>query len=204
MLAVCLTRGEKANAIEYSERAKELLSFTRGYDRAKLFLREAKVFSSLPLTPRREVETMYQFALDNFDEHHECCRPTAHLSLAAFYLHISFGSKAVPESPAPSVSDEEIRNAKAQLDAVEGVFLPSMRLCEQALLLAEILRLEGKVDESMEAFQKTVKMCQEAKLENLESIAEHRHWLAKQQKEKSDFLGKLMGEVIPATEGEKL
>ena len=115
MSQVFLTRGEKATATEYSERAKELLLFTRGYDRAKLFLREAKVFSSLSSNPRKEVETLYQFALDNFDEHHACCRPTAHLSLAAFYLHISFGSKLVLESPAPTVSNEDIKSAKAQL-----------------------------------------------------------------------------------------
>lgn len=198
MSQVFLTRGEKATATEYSERAKELLLFTRGYDRAKLFLREAKVFSSLSPDPRKEVETLYQFALDNFDEHHACCRPTAHLSLAAFYLHISFGSKLVLESPTPSVSDEDIRKAKAQLGAVQGVFLPSMRLCEQSLLQAELLRLEGKLDKAVEAFKQTRDMCEEAKLHNLVSVAEHRCQLAKLQREKSDFLDNLIGAITPA------
>jgi tetratricopeptide (TPR) repeat protein len=196
MSAVFLTRGEKSTAIEYSERAKELLSFTRGYDRAKLFLREAKVFSALSAGDhRKEVEKMYQFALDNFDEDHASCRPTAHLSLAAFYLHISFGSKTITGSPAPSVSDEDVRKAKLQLKAVEGEFLPSMRLCEQLLLQAEILRLEGKVDKAMEAFRKTICMSEDTKLHNLVSIAEHRFQLAKLQGEKSDFLDDLIEEI---------
>lgn len=196
MSQVFLTRGDKSTATEYSERAKELLLFTRGYDRAKLFLREAKVFSALSPNPRKEVETLYQFALDNFDEDHACCRPTAHLSLAAFYLHISFGSKLVLESPAPSISDEDIAKAKAQLQAVQGVFLPSMRLCEQSLLQAELLRLDGKLDEAVETFQKTRVMCQDAKLYNLLSVTDHRCELARLQKEKNDFMDNLVGEII--------
>ena len=195
MSQVFLTRGEKFTATEYSERAKELLSFTRGYDRAKLFLREAKVFSALSRNLRKEVETMYQFALDNFDEHHACCRPTAHLSLAAFYLHISFGSKLVLESPAPSVSIDDITKAKVQLEAVRGVFLPSMRLCEQSLLQAELFRLEGKLDKAIEAFQKTREMCQDVKLYNLVSVADNRCQLARIQREKSNFLDNLMEEI---------
>lgn len=195
MSQVYLTQGEKAIAAEYSERAKDLLSFTRGYDKAKLFLREAKVFSSLSLNPRKEVETMYLFALDNFDEYHACCRPTAHLSLAAFYLRISFGSKVAPESPAPSVTEEDIRKAKTQLEAVQGVFLPSIRLCEQSLLQAELLRLEGALEKAVQAFQKTREMCQDTKLYNLVSVAEHRCQLAKMQRDKSDFLDNLLGEI---------
>lgn len=37
-----------------------------------------------------EIEAMYLAALHNFDEDHVCCKPTAQLSLAAFYLNISF------------------------------------------------------------------------------------------------------------------
>ena len=195
MSQVFLTKGRKETATEYSERAKELLLFTRGYDRAKLFLREAKVFSSLSSNPRKEVEVMYQFALDNFDEDHACCRPTAHLSLAAFYLHISFGSKLVLESPAPSVSDEDIKSAKEQLGALQGVFLPSMRLCEQSLLQAELLRLGGRLDEAVDGFQETREMCRDAKLYNLLSVADHRYRLAKLEKEKSDFMDNLIGEI---------
>ena len=192
MSQVYLSRGDKANATEFYERAKELLCFSRGYDRAKLFLREAKVFSSLPLTPRKEIEKMYQFALDNFDENHACCRPTAHLSLAAFYLHISFGSKPDPCSPAPLVSEEEIWKAKTQLGAVEGVFLPSLRLCEQRLLEAELLRLEGKPNRALEAFKETAKLCQEFKLKNLIAIANNRCLTIKLRTEKEDFLDNLL------------
>lgn len=199
MSAVFLTLGEKATATEYSGRARELLSYTRGYDRAKLFLREAKVFSALSSDHRKEVESLYQFALDNFDEHHAACRPTAHLSLAAFHLHMSFGSKPVPGSPAPSVPDEDVRKAKVQLEAVKGVFLPSMRLCEQSLLQAEILRLEGMPNKAMEAFQEAIEMCHDTKLHNLVSIAEHRCQLAKLQKEKSNFLDNLIEEIDATT-----
>lgn len=195
MSQVYLTRGEKAIATKYSERAKELLVLTRGYDKATLFLDEAKVLSALTDSPGKEVETMYQFALDNFDEHHASCRPKAHLSLAAFYLHISFGSKPVPESPTPLVSVEEIKNATAQLEAVREVFLPSMRLCEQSLLQAEILRLGGRLDQAEEAFQETMEMCRDVKLPNLLSVAEHRCGIIKLQRKKSNFLDNLM-EVI--------
>ena len=198
MSQVFLTKGQKVTATEYSEKAKELLLFTRGYDRAKLFLREAKVFSALSPNPRKEVEKLYQFALDNFDDHHACCRPTAHLSLAAFYLHISFGSKLVLEAPAPTVDDEDISKAKAQLEAVRGVFLPSMRLCEQSLLQAELYRLEGKLDDAIQAFEKTRGMCLDTKLYNLVSVIDHRSQLAKEQKEKSDFLDNLVGEISAA------
>ena len=191
MSQVYLSRGNKATAAEFYEQAKDLLCFSRGYDRAKLFLREAKVFSSLPFTPQKEIEKMYQFALDNFDENHACCRPTAHLSLAAFYLHVSFGSKPDPSSPAPSVSDEDIRKAKAQLGAVEGVFLPSLRLCEQRLLEAELLRLEGKLNKAVAAFQETTEMCQKVQLNNLIAIAEHRCQVIKLHTEKDDFLDNL-------------
>ena len=198
MSQVFLTRGEKAIASQYSEQAKELLSLTRGYDRAKLFLREAKVFSALSLTPRKEVERMYQFALDNFDEHHACCRPTAHLSLAAFYLHISFGSKPEPNSPPPTVTNEDIRKAKSHLEAVQDVFLPSMRKCEQSLLLAELLRLEGNLDKAIESFQEAAKMSQGAKLYNLVSVAEHRSQLARLQREKGEFLDNIVVEIVAA------
>lgn len=54
MSQVFLTRGEKTTASEYSEHAKELLLFTRGYDRAKLFLREPRSSRhSLPTPGRR-------------------------------------------------------------------------------------------------------------------------------------------------------
>lgn len=196
MAQVFLTRGEKSTATEYSDRAKELLLFTRGYDRAKLFLREAKVFSATSPDLRKEVETLYQFALDNFDENHACCRPTAHLSLAAFYLHISFGSKLVLESPAPSVTDEDVMKARLQLEAVQGVFLPAMRLCEQSLLQAELYRLEGKLDKAIETFQKTREMCFSAKLHNLVSVADHRCQLAQLEKDKSDFMDTILEQIV--------
>ena len=192
MSQVFLTKGRKETATEYSEQAKELLLFTRGYDREKLFLREANVLSSLSLNPRKEVEVMYQFALDNLDEGHACCRPRAHFALAAFYLHISFNSKLVLESPAPSVTDEDIRSAKTHLEAVHGVFLPSMRLCEQSLLQAELMRLGGRLDEAVEGFQETREMCRDAKLYNLLSVADHRYRLAKLEKEKSDYMDNFM------------
>ena len=67
-----------------------------------------------------------------------------------------------------------------------------MRLCEQLLLKAELLRLEGKLDEAVEAFQETRKICLDTKLYNLVSVADHRCQLARLQKEKSDFLDNLI------------
>ena len=192
MAQVFLTRGEIATATEYSERAKELLSLTRGYDRAKLFLREAKVFSALSLVPRREVQMLYEYALDNFDEDHACCRPTAHLSLAAFLLHISFASKPDTESQSYPVCDEDMEKAKAHLEAVDGVFLPSLRLCEQKILQAELLRLEGNLGDAISAFGSAKQMCLEAELHNLFTIAEHRLELTKLNVKKCNFLDNII------------
>ncbi len=73
-----------------------------------------------------------------------------------------------------------------------------MRLCEQSLLQAELFRLEGELDQAIEAFQKTLEMCQDAQRFNLVSVADHRFQLAKLQRDKSDFLDNLLEKITSA------
>lgn len=70
-----------------------------------------------------------------------------------------------------------------------------MRLCEQSLLQAELHRLEGRLDEAIQAFQETKEKCLETKLHNLVSVADHRCQLARKQKEKSEFMDALIEEI---------
>ena len=193
MAQVYLTTGQKAEAVTHSERARQLLSLSRGYDRAVLSLREAKVMSATQPDRKQTVEKLFLDALDNFDELHTPCRPTAHLSLAAFYLHISFGSK--PSPVPPPVERDSIRKARAQLDAISGMFLPSIRQCEMDLLSSELTRLDGKLDEAQSAFEKTIAMAREVGLHNIVSIAEHRCQCIAVQKEKEHFLDDLLDSI---------
>lgn len=194
---VYLMTGNKLKAVENSEKAHQLLSLTCGYDVAKLLLREAKVMSATQPHRRVEIESMYLAALHNYDEVHICCKPTAHLSLAAFYLYVSFGSIPKPESAVPVPSKEDIRKAKGQLEALNklGLPLPSMRNCERNLLMAELLRLEGKLQEAYTAYSETAVESREAGLENLVTIAEHRCKVIKKEEQKSAFLDKLLLDI---------
>lgn len=194
---VYLTSGNKVKAIENSDKARQLLSLTCGYDIAKLLLREAKVMSATQPHRRIEIESMYLAALHNFDEAHVCCKPTVHLSLAAFYLNISFGSKPKPESAVSTPSKVDLRKAKNQLEALDklNLFLPSMRQCERSLLIAELLRLEDKVQEAHTLFLKTAEDSYKAGLLNLVAIAEHRCKMIKNEEQKSAFLSQLLLDI---------
>ena len=194
---VYLMSGNKQKAIENSEIARQLLSLTCGYDVAKLLLREAKVMSATQPHRRVEIESMYLAALHNFDEAHSCCKPTAHLSLAAFYLNTSFGCKPKPEAAVPVPSKEDVRKAKGQLEALDGLglMLPSLRLCERNLLLAELLRLDDKLQEAHTLFTETAVESHKTGLDNLVAIAEHRCKIIKQEEQKSAFLDKLLLDI---------
>ena len=194
---VYLVTGNKLKAIENSEKARQLLSLTCGYDVAKLLLREAKVMSATQPHRRVEIESMYLAALQNFDEAHTCCKPTAHLSLAAFYLNVSFGSKPKPDSAVPVPSKEDVRKAKGQLEALDrlGLLLPSLRHCERNLLMAELLRLEGKLQEAYCVYSETAVESRKEGLENLVAIGEHRCEMIKKEEQKSAFLDKLLLDI---------
>ena len=195
---IYLRRGDKAKAIENSDKARELLSLTRGYDVAKLLLREAKVLSATQPHRRPDIESLYIGALQNFEEDtYICCRPTVHLSLAAFYLHISFDSAPELGSAPPSLNREEIQKAKAQLEALAklNLFLPCMRVCEQKLLCAELLRLEGKLDEALVGFKETMKASEENRRHCLVAICKHQCLVIEKVKEKESFLDELLNEI---------
>ena len=194
---VYLLSGNKQKAVENSEKARQLLSLTCGYDVAKLLLREAKVMSATQPQRKVEIEAMYLAALHNFDEDHVCCKPTAHLSLAAFYLNISFGSKPNPKSAVCIPPQDDIRKAKGQLEALDrlGLFLPSLRQCERNLLIAEILRLEDKFEAAHTLFSKTVEDSHKTGLMNIVAIAEHRCMMIKQSQEKSKFIDELLTDI---------
>ena len=194
---VYLLSGNKSKAVQNSEKARQLLSLTCGYDVAKLLLREAKIMSATQPARKVEIESMYLAALHNFDEAHVCCRPTVHLSLAAFYLNISFGTKPNPELAILIPSQDEIKKAKNQLEALDrlGLFLPSMRQCERNLLMAEILRLEENLTEAHTLFSKTRDESLKTGLMNLVAIAEHRCKIIKDSEEKKYYLDQLLSDI---------
>ena len=81
------------------------------------------------------------------------------------------------------------------MDAIRGVFLPSIRQCEVDLLSAELTRLDGKLDEARFAFERTIVLAKEVGLHNIVSIAEHRCQCIALQEEKEHFLDSLLDDI---------
>ena len=192
MAQIYLVMNLKDLAVKHFEMAKRNLQFVgRGYDKANMFCREAKLLTATS-TERDKTERMYNDALDCVPEDAPfalASRPSLILSKAAFHLHISFGSapqSAQRVSP-PSVSD--IKKAKETLKCLplEHIMI-SMRKCEHELLSTELLRLDGKHDEALEVYKVSVQHCKEVKLKNLITIAESRIGLIKDRKTKISLL----------------
>lgn len=165
-------------AQKHFEMAKEELQWvSRGYDKANMLCREAKLRSATSSTPeeRNLTEKLFNDALECVPEEAPyalASRPSLILSKAAFHLHISFGSTTRNMEEPPCVSPEEAKKAKDTLSKLdEKDILLSMRKCERQLLSAELLRLDGA---ALEAYASTVRQSEEASLKNLVSIAKCR------------------------------
>ena len=79
-----------------------------------------------------------------------------YLSKAAFHLGIAFGSKPPSTNEPPySIPYDNIRKARDALNAVshEEIQHVIIRRCEQGLVEAKLLRLEGDVCNALEVFK---------------------------------------------------
>ena len=191
---VYLYTGYPSKALPYTERAHDLLCLTRGYDSANLALHEAQAMSATAPERCDEIEDLFLFALQNMDEpNYISSKPAVHLSLAASYLNISFGSSPKVES-IPMPTKDNIKKARLQLEALDklGLFLPSMRQCEKQIILAELKRLDGKLPDALKLFEEAKNDSDAVKLVNLVSTAEHRCQLIKKEQEKNSFLEELL------------
>ena len=174
---VQLMLGNKQKMIEHFCKSESLLQFVgRGYDRAKLLLRRAKIMSTA-VSPheKQSVEMMYASALDiisDDDAFAFSCRPSLFTSKAAFHLGISFGSPTV--EPSAIIPHDDIVKAREALNAFSQTDIQSVaiRQCEQSLILAKLFHLEGKCDDSLKAFVDVKQRSMENNLGNLVAIAE--------------------------------
>ena len=180
MAQVCLVMGEKGKAGVYLEKAEGLLQFVgRGYDRANMFCRRAKILCATSGN-REEIEQAFSEALDNVSEDDSfmlASKPSICLSKAAFHLKISFGSKPNTSDTqkllCPKVAEEDIMKARATLQELPShMILLHMRKCERKLLDGELMRLEGQTDLAIQKFNEVLE--EGAKLNNIVAIAQHR------------------------------
>ena len=201
MAQIYLVMGVKDLAMKIYEQAKEHLQFVgRGYDRANMFCREAKLLSATSLERRDHIEDMYSNALECAPEAAPfalASRPSLLLSKTAFHLHMSFGSKPRDSSsqsvPLPDISTEDLKKAKDTLECLpKDMIVLTMRKCEHKLLSAELLRLDGKTDEAVTMFQDTIADSEAAKLKNLVAIANCRIRGIEEKEKHKSLLGRLM------------
>ena len=198
---VYFNTGHPNKACTYAERARDLLYLTRGYDSANLALREAQVMSATEPERRDEIEDLYLFALQNMDEpNYISSKPAIHLSLAAFYLSFSFGCSPGKLESVSTPSVDSIAKARLQIEALDklGLYLPSMRLCEKQIIVAELKRLDGNITDALKLFEEAKTNSDAVKLVNLVSIVEHRCETIKKEQEKRSFLNRIL--IMPSND----
>ena len=148
----------------------------RGYEKVNMLCRKAKLLSATEPDKRDLIEDLYIRALAAISEDDPfimASRPSIILSTAAFYLHMSFGSK--PNGPLPHISEADIAKAKAILDRLpNNEVILEMRKCEFKVLSAELQRIKGAQQNALELFNEVLRDAHAAKLCNLAAIAEHR------------------------------
>ncbi len=181
MAQIYLVMKRKDLAQMHFDKAKQQLQHVgRGYDKANMFCREAKLLSatSMTLEERDYVERLFSSALECITEdapYALASRPSLILSKAAFHLHISFGAAPREGEKPPEVSTEDIRKARETLDRLdEKEIMLSMRKCENRLLTAELLRVDGKFDQALEVYEGAVQQSENSKLRNIVETAKSR------------------------------
>ena len=150
----------------------------RGYEQVNMLCRKAKLLSATADADKRNaIEELYVRALAAINEDDPfimASRPSIILSTAAFYLHLSFGSKPNDIDPPPLVPETDIAKAKAVLTRLpQSEVVLEMRKCELKVVKAELLRLEGDEQEAVKLFRKASDEAKASKLCNLEAIAKH-------------------------------
>ena len=175
-----LMNGLQDLAMKTFELAKDRLQMVgRGYDKANMFCREAKIMSALEPHRRAEIEDTYNRALralEKDDPYFLASFPSVTLSKAGFYLGVSFGSKVNDGSTLPDVRPSDIAKAEETLKTiVEGEhILLEMRRFEYSFLCAELCRLQGEVEKAREQFAALTTKPGSSKVKNIVSLAEQR------------------------------
>ena len=170
----------KPLAMKHFEMAKECLQLVgRGYDKANMFCREAKIMSAVEPHKTEEIEGKYNSALSALqkeDPFFLASFPSVTLSKVAFHLKVSFGSKASREHSLPHMHPADIEKAKQTLDTIDEKehILLEMRKCEYTFLCAELSRLQGKEGEAREQFKALLSTPGSSKVKNILSLAEQR------------------------------
>ena len=169
----------------------------------QLLLRKAKILSAISPHDKQVVEMMYASALDcisDDDPFAFSCRPSLYLSKAAFHLGISFGSKpSTTVEPATTIPPDDIRKARETVSALsrdcDNVQMIIIRQCEQSLVHAELLRLEGNLCDALKEFEAVKQKSTQKSLDNLVSIAEHRVKFIEHEKFKSNVIDELLEDL---------
>ena len=175
-----LMMGLKEMAMKMFEMAKDSLQMVgRGYDKANMFCREAKIMSAVEPHRREDIEGMYDkalCALEKDDAFFLASFPSVTLSKAGFYLGVSFGSKANDGCALPHVCPSDIAKAEETLKTIvekEHILL-EMRQFEYGFLCAELCRLKGEVEKARELFSALTAKPGSSKVKNILSLAEQR------------------------------
>lgn len=175
-----LMLGRKDEAMSHFALAKDRLQMVgRGYDKANMFCREAKIMSALEPEKRDEIEDTYDRALsvlEKDDAYFLASFPSITMSKAGFYLRVSFGSKASREESLPDVFPSDIAKAEQTLNTInehEHIHL-EMRQFEYNFLRAELCRLQGRMRESREMFTVLLDTPGSSKVSNILSLARQR------------------------------
>ena len=175
-----LMMGIKDLAMKHFELAKDRLQMVgRGYDKANMFCREAKVMSAMEPHRRGEIESAYDralCALEKDDPYFLASFPSVTLSKAAFYLQVSFGSKASGGHCLPDIHPTCIAKAQQTLDTIDEKehILLEMRRFEYNFLRGELCRLQGKEAEARDMFTALTRTPGSTKVKNILSLAEQR------------------------------
>ena len=152
----------------------------RGYDKFKMFCREAKLLTVSEPEERKKIDRLFDAALDNIsgnEPYASTCTESVLLSKAALYLNISFGT-AESNFSYRQPSPDDITKARRILSFFdkkrELTQLNNMRECEYLLLTAELLRLEGDRDRAFTIFDGLSRGITEHLNRNVVEIAKHR------------------------------
>ena len=173
-----LMLGQTEPALKYFELAKDKLQMVgRGYDKANMYCREAKILTALEPDNRAKVEEMFELALsalEQTDSFFLASFPSITLSKAGFFLRVSFGSKAT-DNP-PEVDPADVRKAEDTLRTIDESqhILLEMRKFEYNFLRAELCRLQGRDGEAREMFQVLISTPGSSKVKNILSLAKQR------------------------------
>ena len=131
--------------------AKWYLFFAgRGFDKFKMLCREAKLLAVSAPEKRKEIEGLFDAALDNIsgnEPYAKTCKESVLLSKAALCLNISFGTTQT-NFICKNVTRDDVSKARKILSSFEKENikgLNNMRECEFKLLTAELLRLEAEL-----------------------------------------------------------